>query len=179
MESPIKVITATVDYIPRIKQYDKYGRHSITVVPDDQSIFEELTRQRAELLEMVYMQNNVSADVLPIKPSWKKTGKDGTDKSITFNWSDHQLEAKKVVIFDENDQQYLGQCDWMEDTTLRKAKVKLSFKLSSYCFQNDQGEMIVGVKCLLRKLQVMSYANLLDHELDSEGVVKELVGADF
>ena len=55
----IHVITGTVYYIPKIVGYDKYDRHSITIIPDDLSIIDLLNQERSVLLDSTAALNKL------------------------------------------------------------------------------------------------------------------------
>ena len=176
----IHVITGTVYYIPKIVGYDKYDRHSITIIPDDSSIIDLLNQERSVLLDSTAALNKLDPSQTPVKAPWKAL-KQG-DVTITFNWSDRAVADSHVVLFDDQDRRHLTTDEWPSDRQLRRAKIKISCIQDSYCFENPQGEVVFGVKLKARKIKIEEFASLSDWSvdgIDAEGVVKELVASDF
>ena len=178
MKSDVIIIEGKIQYIPRIVNYDKFGRHAITVSPTDQSIIDDLKAKRSDMLESMRIQNNVPADVEALSPTWKQM-KDSDLYVLSFTYNDQQIDQQQVVLFDENGAQYTYDGEWPLDRQLRQADVKLSFRLGGYCFKNANDETILGVKLLLRKLQVLKYADLTDIDAAQVEESRELVGVDF
>ena len=150
------IIEGTVTYVPRITGYDKYDRHSITIIPDDQSIIEQLNDKRYELLEFRAMKHDIPADATPVKESWKIIPSH-EQYGITINWINKEIAEGDVVIFDEDEVPYEGK---YSDQQLQKARVKCSFELWSYCFNTNDGSLKYGTKIKLRKLKLLKIASI-------------------
>ena len=174
MNNSIHIIEGTIQYVPRISGYDKYERHSLTVCPDDQTLFDGLKKAAADLMKQTYKDNGLSGDIKPMPFPWKQFV--STDKQLlSFAWTDKALDAKQVYVFDEHDQPYDNN---YLDKQLRYGKVKLSFKLKPYCFVNYDGENVVGIKLHARKIQILGLPDLSDVE-NNTADEPELVTSDF
>ena len=148
------IIEGTTTYIPRITGYDKFNRHSITIIPDDQSIIEVLNDKRYDLLEYRVIKHSIPADAVPVKESWKIVPSHDV-YGISMNWSSKEIAEGDVVIFDENNEPFEEQ---YSDHQLQKSRVKCSFELWSYCFEKD-GNLVYGTKVKPRKIQFLQVAS--------------------
>ena len=170
------IIEGTLTYIPRVTGLDKFNRHTITIIPDDQSIIEELAEHRQRLLTWREEKHNIGAEHTPHNASWKLIGNTGV-YGIGVNWSDKEIESGDIAITDEDDAIYDVK---YSDMQLKQARVKCSFELWSYCFTKESGTMVYGTKCKLRKLRIMSLASfdtLVNH--NHEDAIGGDVSKDF
>ena len=168
------IIEGVVTYIPRINGLDKYNRHTITIIPDDQGIFELLEEKRSDLIEYRMTKHNIPDGVEPVKRPWKVIPSHEL-VGMTFNWNDKNLLDGDMVIVDENDEVFDIQ---YSDQQLSKARVKASFELWSYAFDDGNG-LIYGVKGKLRKLKIIKVADFSDHIHEHHESVNEPADSDF
>lgn len=153
------IIEGKAVYIPKLNEYDKFSRHSVTIIPDDQSIIEELNDKRDSLLDYRETKHDIPADATPTKPSWKIIPNNNA-YGLTINWTDKDIVQKEVAICNEDDSIFEGK---YTDQQLMGATFKCSFELWSYCFNaKDSGDLVYGTKIKLRKLKVLSLATIAD-----------------
>ena len=168
------IIEGVLTYIPRVNGVDNYGRHSITIIPDDQSVIQRLQEQREDLLEYRETTHSIPADVRPYNAPWKVI-RSHELYGITINWSDKEKYSKETSFVDEKGEPLESK---YTDQQLQKARVKCSFDLWSYYFDKDGPKY--GTKCKLRKFQVLKTATFDEMVAsDHHEATKEPATTDF
>lgn len=161
-------------YIPKITKVDDFGRHSLTLIPEDQSIINKLEEERSDKIEALMTTNNLPDGAMPNRPTWKWS-QDSNNFSITFNWKPEAVRLGKVYVFDEHEKpitdQYL-------DRQLTKATFKMSFVQETYFFDRD-GQTIFGTALRPRKIKVMKLADFTDFSEGAENIFEVNMDNDF
>lgn len=169
------ITEGTVIFVPRINGLDDFGRHCLTIIPDDQELITQLEQHRIEKLNQIAMTNNLTGAEPPRKAPWRwQPDNDPPGFSLGFNWKPEQLHMGKVHLFDEHDERW---SDQYTDKQLQRAKFKLSFELASYAFSKE-GDFIYGTSLRPRKIKLLEVATFSDFN-DSPNEPELAAAGDF
>lgn len=166
------ILEGKVLYVPRVIKTDDFGRHSLTIVPEDQGIINTLDAERLEKLEQLMATSDLPDGLMPNRPSWR-WNTDEAQFSVTINYKPEAVALKKVFVFDENDEPLTDQ---YMDKQLMKATFKMSFVQDTYYFERE-GKTIFGTALRPRKIKVMKLADFTDFSEGAEDGVE--VSEDF
>ena len=172
--TPVFITEGKALYVPRLTGLDKFNRHSLTIVPSDQAIVADIEELYNELIQWLIVKNTIDPDVRKAAPPWRPVPNDKGMLSLSYTWSDKDMDEGYVYLTNEDDQPFNGS---YKDQSLMGATFKLSFQLKPYCFTpNGSDQMVYGVKLKPRKVKLLEIGGL---DVINPPETKELVGAEF